>query len=137
MGASEKFYLTIVNDSKSKTLVFKELNFSWGRANFGPVGQVHPKTTIQVLVAQGRDNTSSGTEGSIRYTIYGQDDRWVNVSWNVPWLAGKDNTCQTSTSDDNEQDNPSGNIIWEPQTPLSDGGTTLSVIMKFGYEVEE
>lgn len=139
MGASEKFYLTIVNDSKTKTLIFKDINFEWGRVESSsyPVAQVPPKTTIQVLVAQGRDNTSSGTEGSIRYSIYGQDDRWVQASWNVPWAAGAENTCVLSSSDDNKPDNPDGNIVWQPQTPTSGGGTTLSVVMKFGYEIEE
>ncbi|WP_157173020.1 aegerolysin family protein [Pseudomonas sp. GM50] len=139
MGASEKFYLTIVNDSKTKTLIYKDINFDWGRVESSsyPVAQVPPKTTVQVLVAQGRDNTSSGTEGSISYSIYGQNDRWVKASWNVPWAAGAENTCVPSTSDDNQQDNPDGNIVWQPQTATADGGTTLSVVMKFGYEIEE
>ncbi|NSX08522.1 hypothetical protein HTX81_07980 [Pseudomonas lini] len=139
MGASEKFYLTIVNDSKTKTLIYKDINFEWGRveSNSYPVAQVPPKTTVQVLVAQGRDNASSGTEGSISYSIYGQNDRWVQASWNVPWAAGVENTCVPSTSDDNQQDNPDGNIVWQAQTPTADGGTTLSVVMKFGYEIEE
>ncbi|PQQ28937.1 hypothetical protein CE143_11830 [Photorhabdus luminescens] len=138
MGAAEKFYLTIRNDSKHKKLIFDQIHFDWGRVSDDsyPVTEVPPQTTIQVLVAQGRENASSGTQGWIRYKVENIPGKWVRVDWDVPWLSGQENTCSPSNSDQNSPDDPNGNIEWEPQTPTSSSGTTLSVLMKFGYVIE-
>lgn len=136
MGASEKFYLTIDNQSKTKTLIFKEIHFDWGRETSPPVIKVSPKETVQVLVAQGRDNTSSGTEGYIIYEIEGLPGRWVKASWDVPWRAGATNTCSLSTSDDDTAEDTDGTIRWKNRTPLTSSGTSLSVIAEFGFVIE-
>ncbi|MBD2813649.1 hypothetical protein ID850_02460 [Xenorhabdus sp. Flor] len=139
MGAAEKFYLTIRNSSKSKTLVLADIQFKWGRVSDGggPVKEVPPKSTVQVLIAQGRDNTSSGTEGWIKYDVKDTPGKWVQANWDVPWLSGKKNTCTLlSSADDASEDDPTGNVVWEPLTPLSSDGTSLSVIVEFGYVIE-
>lgn len=136
MGASEKFYLNIANQSKSKTLIFKNIHFDWGRETSPPIVKVPPKKTVQVLVAQGRDNTSSGTEGYITYEIEGLPGRWVKASWDVPWKSGATNTCSLSTSDDNTEEDTDGTILWENETSSTSSGTSLSVIVKFGFVIE-
>ncbi len=49
MGASEKFYLNIANQSKTKTLIFQSIHFDWGRETSPHIIKVPPKKNSSSL----------------------------------------------------------------------------------------
>ncbi len=132
MADSLQFHLIIANKSHHKTLVFKEVHLDHGNFNNPengakkPVASVAPRQTVRAMVVTGAENSATGTEGWVSYTVEGTDKE-VRVNWDVPWLAGTTNTCSGSSND------PSGDdLIWVV-SPESDTGRVLSTTATFGW----
>jgi hypothetical protein len=129
MANSLQFHLWI-NNRSSKTLSLNNYNLAHGNFNNpsvgakAPIASVPPKTNMLVMVATGAENSATGTEGWVTYNVEGTGQT-ITMNWDIPWVAGKQNTCSASNSSPD-------NILFIAD-PGSDYGRVLSTEASFAW----
>ena len=128
MANSLQFTLRVKNRSTKKALIFKSVDLQHGNFNntdvcaLYPVKVIPPNSNMEVMCATGAENSATGTEGTVIYTVEGTNES-VSVYWDIPWTAGSQNRSLMSSSDEK-------NVIWAPQHD-SDYGRTLTTEVTF------
>lgn len=92
-----------INNHARQELKVLDYHLDWGKFYDAPnqyPTDIPAKHEELGFRSSGRQGSSSGTEGWVRYTIGGDENAIIKISWDVPWLSGAHNMVKAGTTNE-------------------------------------